>query len=381
MIRFIFSALTAAVLIYAGLAATLHFQRLAETTTFRLAYVESHSGIQSIFTMDFNGEQRRQLTDDFGDDFAPAWSPRNDYIAFYSFRGLSATVYLIAPDGGGLIEVALSFGSGIEPQWSSDGSFLVFERFTSRGSRDIMLLEMASLQLNRLDTATGRSYAPDWSPTGTDLLYISVDDVTPNIYLADARFDDAPSQQVTTSGYTFRTASWLEDGTGFVASATHNNNEDLYLLNMRGQVLARLTNHPAVDTTPIVSPDGRYVAFISDRLQAGRKQLYLLGLAERHAPPRLLSAPDTLSDVTGKVSWSAGGEWLAFTGIDAESGRGGVYRVHRNGTALQRLTAPDIEAGAPTFSPGTDLPNHFNLWWLAGMVGVGLSAVLLVRIR
>lgn len=363
-----------------ALAAVLHHARRAETTNFRLAYVQSTNGSQSVFTMDFNGENRRQLTDDYGDDFAPAWSPTNSYIAFYSFRGLSATVYMVPPQGGGMIELALSFGSGIEPQWSPDGRYLVFERFTTRGSRDIMLYDTATGSLSRLDAPTQRSFAPAWAQNAqrrTSLLYISAAEQNQHVFLADATRDDDPGQQITSGAGVFRSSSWLPAGDAFVASAVVDGNEDLYVRSLAGQPLRRLTTDPAADTAPVVSPDGRLVAFISERTTRGSKQLYVLALDDAAATPQRLTDPDRVRDVTGRISWSPGGEWLAFTAVDAANDIGSVYRVHHSGRELRRLTDPELEAGAPSFSPGVDLPNRFGLWWLGAVLALGGGVVAL----
>jgi Tol biopolymer transport system component len=389
MIPFLLRLTFLLTLILTALAVLLHVARQEESTAFRLAYVEATHGSQSVFTMDFNGQQRRRLTDDFGDDFAPAWSPNNDYIAFYSFRGLSATVYLVPPTGGSIVELALSFGSGIEPQWSPGGDYLVFERFTTRGSRDIMLYHPATQTLSRLDGPGGRNFAPAWSPRGHELIFVSTATSaettstdtnaarttrSQQLYLADARFDDAPGEQVTRGEGVFRSASWLPDGRRFVASAVYDGNEDLYLLDLDGNIARRLTTDAAVDTSPQVAPTGAYVAFISDRISPGRKQLYILDLHDPAAVPELRSDAATTSDVTGRISWSGGGEWLAFTAIDADTDIGSVYRTHVSGRDLRRLTDPTVEAGAPTFSPGIDRTTHVDYWWagalLTGVLGV-----------
>jgi Tol biopolymer transport system component len=42
-------------------------------------------------------------------------------------------------------------------------------------------------------------------------------------------------------------------------------NWELYLLDTIGRDVTRLTNNPAQDGLPAISPDGQYVAFMSDR--------------------------------------------------------------------------------------------------------------------
>jgi dipeptidyl aminopeptidase/acylaminoacyl peptidase len=67
------------------------------------------------------------------------------------------------------------------------------------------------------------------------------------------------------------------------------------------------TGGPRTDTTPRWSPDGRTLAFLSDRLENGRQQIYLLDRAGGEAR--------RLTDLRGEIDeleWSPDGRQLAF---------------------------------------------------------------------
>jgi TolB protein len=66
------------------------------------------------------------------------------------------------------------------------------------------------------------------------------------------------------------------DGTRilFSTTAAGASAPDLYVVNIDGTGLRRLTNHPASDTSPTWSPGGQEIAFTSDR--AGREQVYIM---------------------------------------------------------------------------------------------------------
>jgi dipeptidyl aminopeptidase/acylaminoacyl peptidase len=63
-------------------------------------------------------------------------------------------------------------------------------------------------------------------------------------------------------------ASNRDDGTGNVYT------KNIYVINADGTDLVNLTNHPASDTVPSWSPDGKRIAFSSDR--DGRRQIYAM---------------------------------------------------------------------------------------------------------
>src|ERR1700693_204606 len=56
-------------------------------------------------------------------------------------------------------------------------------------------------------------------------------------------------------------------------------NWDIYLFAQPGQTPRRLTDYPGLDYDPVVSPDGRWLVFCSER--RGNPDLYVLDFAKR----------------------------------------------------------------------------------------------------
>ncbi len=127
-------------------------------------------------------------------------------------------------------------------------------------------------------------------------------------------------------------------------------NRDVYSINPDGSGLQRLTSGLATDTSPTVSPDGRWIAFTSDR--DGGEDLYLMrfnGSNETRVTDR--GAPDR------EPSFSADGRRLAYSvshksTLPSGASEGDIWTVNVDGSETTRLTFDrESDEFDPAFSP------------------------------
>ena len=129
---------------------------------------------------------------------------------------------------------------------------------------------------------------------------------------------------------------------------------DLYALAQDGEI-RRLTDHPALDYNPALSPDGRWLVFTSER--HGSADLWALPMAKEAAAvpgmPVKLTDSRALDDA---ASFSADGKSLVF--VSTRGGYSGIYtmpfRPDRPATAeaLARHLTPGVGGNFnPAFSP------------------------------
>ena len=107
-----------------------------------------------------------------------------------------------------------------------------------------------------------------------------------------------------------------------------------------------LVSHPATESRPLFSPDGKRLAFTSTRTGAG--DVYLLTIATGDLAR--LTFDDVAELVTG---WSADGRWISFSSNSHElSGVTDVFRVPADGgtpmpVAADRYTPEYFAAPSP----------------------------------
>ena len=129
----------------------------------------------------------------------------------------------------------------------------------SDGARPIVLLESREPIL-----------APNWSPDGREIAYVSFETGRPAIYRQNLA--TGQREQLTNFRGLNSSPAWSPDGRQMAMVLSKDGSPDLYLMDLATKQLNRLTRHYAIDTEPTWMPDGRSILFTSDR--GGRPQIY-----------------------------------------------------------------------------------------------------------
>jgi Tol biopolymer transport system component len=126
----------------------------------------------------------------------------------------------------------------------------------------------------RLTETTGTNQDPTWSADGKKIAFTNFD---ANREVFQMNADGSDERNLTNAGGDDGFPAYSSTETRIVFTSSRDNNQyDLYLLtlNASGQTtgLTRLTTSAAHDYLPTVSPDGKRVAFVSDRGGGNRDQ-------------------------------------------------------------------------------------------------------------
>ena len=203
-----------------------------------------------------------------------AWNPTNDLIVFASDRLEADDLWRITPDGSGIFRITHHAGETwyIEPSWSPDGQWIVFEARYPGKSEDRTVGRIGKIRANGSELTWLTSdpafddRQPNWSPTGERILFQrrSLPDGQWDVYTMDP--DDNQLQNITSNPTSDTDASWSPDGKWIVCSSDYG---DLPLPNLFAFPLSdsqpiRITSSSThQDGAPSWSPDGRWIAFES----------------------------------------------------------------------------------------------------------------------
>jgi serine/threonine-protein kinase len=163
------------------------------------------------------------------------------------------------------------------PSFSPDGRKLAFD-ITAGKQRDIWVYELATGATTQLTFGPGENASPVWTPDGKRIVFAS-DRAKPgvsNLYWINADGTGGLTR-LTESPDTETTGSWHPSGKFLAFVATHSTTaQDLMILPMEGDAVhdwkpgtpAVFLATPAVEVYPEFSPDGRWIAYTSNELNA-----------------------------------------------------------------------------------------------------------------
>ncbi len=182
---------------------------------------------------------------------------------------------MVSPDGTQLLVISERTGRPDLNLWSgpAPGSLPIAVRLTR-------------------DLPACRSETPAWSPDGRMVYWVSDCDGNFEIYRAELRYQPIIRRQVvvqlfaeltnirnlTNNPANDRFARVSPDGKQIAFASDRDGNWEIYVMNADGSNVRRLTNHPATDDAPTWSPDGRQLAFASDR--DGDFEIYILNVSD-----------------------------------------------------------------------------------------------------
>ena len=123
--------------------------------------------------------------------------------------------------------------------------------------------------------------SPSWSPDGKRVAYVSFESKKPVIYIHEL----ATGKRIVLSNEKGNNSapSWSPDGSKLAVSLSRDNNTQVYIINADGSGLKRISRSMAIDTEPQFSADGKSIYFTSDR--GGSPQIYRMSVDGESAGP------------------------------------------------------------------------------------------------
>ena len=274
----------------------------------RIAFVGNFSGTWQIYTINSDGSDLFQVTnlpatDFFPADWFPNYSPNGRRIAFSHDMTGAVELYVINVDGTGLTQITHDNGENLFPQWSPDGTYILFSAQYISDPFDY----------HRLATI---------KPDGSNRLVITnslFDDIFPE-YTIDAR-------QIVFSS-----------SRGNLISA-------LWTMNSDGSHKKRITE-PALEAGAVdVSPDGLHMVFVNQSGTELPSNLVVSDLDGTHQ--KNVTERGQFID----PAYSPNSKKIIFSGAAAEGDPFNLYIINSDGSGRKLLLTCPNSCWVPSWGP------------------------------
>ncbi len=229
-----------------------------------------------------------------------AWNRAANLIVFASDREETNDIWRISPDDGDLGRVTRHSGSTwyIEPSWSPDGQWVVFEMDNvmpdDRQQGSIWKVRADGSGLTQL-TSGYDDRQPNWSPMGDRILFQRRMTENDDWDIYTMAPDGGNAQSVTDSSSSDTDATWSPDGNWIVYSSDYGGlpAPNIFVTSVHGGTPMRVTfDKEHEDSAPSWSPDGKWIAFESRERLAETTPASLW----------IISVPDSIRNIEGKPS-------------------------------------------------------------------------------
>lgn len=266
----------------------------------------------NLWTIGYDGSNHQPLTSGKSSYSAPQWSPDGSRIAYTSSEEGSSQIFVRWMDTRKVSSITNLVHSPGNVSWSPDGEKLLF---TMRIPADAPRIANYPSPPSGAEWAAGAKviehvqYRADGRPGFVDEGYL-------HIFVVSA--DGGAPRQLTEGNYNHTSPSWAPEGESilFTADRTEDadidpNNAQIYEMNIETREKTKLTDKRGPHSGPIVSPDGRFIAYTGYEDQFVGYQLTELYLMNRDGSNLRVISGELGVDVSS-ISWATDSRSLFF---------------------------------------------------------------------
>jgi len=232
----------------------------------KLAFISDRDGNREIYVADlewldgytrWSAKNLLNITKSPENDWTPSFSPIENKIVFSTYFPGNDNYDIFTMNFDGTNRENLTNTDSYEkfPQFSPDGSFIIYQGW-HKGNMEIYftsLLDMNRINLTRNSLSNDIiSHGNSFSPDGQTIVFTSERDGNKEIYRIDIESKNLKNLS-NNSGNDWN-ARFYPDNNKIIFQSTRDGNWEIYAMSLNGSNQKNITNHPSTDYSFVVMP-------------------------------------------------------------------------------------------------------------------------------
>jgi TolB protein len=221
----------------------------------------SEKGARTLLERSYSGNARAQahaFANDIVEALTGSKGIAGSRIAFVATRSGHKEVYTVDADGSNVVQQTNDGRLSVSPRLSADGRRLAYTGYQS-GYADVYEIELGAGSRRRIMKYPGTNSGAAYSPDGGRFAVTLSKDGNPELYVTDSSGGSA--RRLTMTSGVESSPTWSPDGREIIYSSDSGGSPMLYRISSSGGSPAQIRTGHSYNTEPNWSPDGRRVAF------------------------------------------------------------------------------------------------------------------------
>ncbi len=265
----------------------------------KIYFVSDRTGNKEIWSMDYDGQNQRQITRYKSISSMPAVSADGKMVAFTTYAQGNPKIMIFSTDSSRRLPFLNPVSSVVEtPEFTPDGQRLLFSA-TIDGWTQICESNIDGSNMRRLSHVRSIEVSPKVNPKNpSQVIYISGKSGHQQLWRMN--IDGGDQEMLTPGDGDVANPSWSPDGQFIAFAWTHGyeiGGFNIFVMPVSSRVPVQLTHGNGRNENPWWAPDGRHLVFTTKRGQS--TQIYTM-LADGTAVQQLTTQGNNIQPVWSK---------------------------------------------------------------------------------